>query len=243
MVGGTIPDFEFKYEGCELDLFANAYHWRNHWSRQIFPYLGKSVLEVGAGIGSTTKLLASRAEVWTALEPDSNMAAQIADYVDSKVGAGGSTVKVKVGSLQSLQPDPRYDSILYIDVLEHIKSDAAEVKLASEMLNPGGHLVLLTPAHQFLYTPFDAAIGHYRRYNRRTIDSLRPGTLTTKKSRYLDSMGMLASFGNKLLLNSSQPTRKQIVFWDRILGSSSTITDPLLNFRIGKSLLTVWQKS
>jgi 2-polyprenyl-3-methyl-5-hydroxy-6-metoxy-1,4-benzoquinol methylase len=70
----------------------------------------------------------------------------------------------RYGSTETLGPEERFDTALYIDVLEHIRDDQTEVARVGRHLTPGGHLVVLAPAHQALYTLFDAAIGHFRRY-------------------------------------------------------------------------------
>jgi len=100
---------------------------------------------------------------------------------------------------------PRFDTILYVDVLEHIEKDYAEVALSARRLKPGGHLIALSPAHCWLYSPFDQAIGHFRRYTKQTFAGLTPPVLEIICLRYLDSVGMLASLGNRLILNRSMP--------------------------------------
>ena len=67
--------------------------------------------------------------------------------------------------------------MLYIDVLEHIEHDLDELARAASHLAPGGHLVVLAPAHQALFSDFDRAIGHYRRYNRAGLQKLAPAGL------------------------------------------------------------------
>ncbi len=57
----------FIYVGDELELFSEAHNWRNYWTGVIDPHLGESVLEVGAGIGSVTALLAERRTRWVAV--------------------------------------------------------------------------------------------------------------------------------------------------------------------------------
>jgi hypothetical protein len=130
-----------------------------------------------------------------------------------------------------------------MDVLEHIKADAAELARAALHLKPNGTLAVLAPALQWLFTPFDAAIGHYRRYSKNSLRSIIPGCLRETKCIYLDSAGLLASLGNKLLLRSSIPSKAQIQFWDRAMVPISRYTDRALNHAIGKSILGVWQKS
>jgi hypothetical protein len=146
------------------------------------------------------------------------------------------------GTLDDLHAEARFDAILYIDVLEHIEDDRAELVRAAQRLNPGGSVIVLSPAHQFLFTPFDAAIGHFRRYSRRSLAAVGPVALRTRKLVYLDAAGMLASAGNRLLLRSAMPTEAQILTWDRLLVPVSRVIDPLFGYRVGKSVLGVWQR-
>ncbi len=115
--------------------------------------------------------------------------------------------------------------------------------MASRVLKPGGHLIVLSPAHPWLYTPFDKAIGHFRRYSRDTLLAVAPPALRLTSIHYLDSMGMLASLANKLFLKSATPTLGQIRFWDRVMVPCSKVLDVLTAHRFGKSLLAIWQRA
>jgi len=233
---------DFEYIGDELELFRHAHNWKKYYGEMIKPFFGAKVLEVGAGIGATTEFLFS-ADVrrWVCLEPDEKMAAVIAAKIES--GELPDRCEAASLSVSALSPDEKFDSILYIDVLEHIDDDASEIEAATRHLRPGGHLIVMSPAHQFLYTPFDRAIGHFRRYNKRTLSSLAPTSLKAVRLDYLDSIGAFASIGNKLLLRQSMPTLKQILLWDRRLVPISTYIDPILGFRAGKSILGIWKKT
>ena len=231
----------FTYVGSELDLFSAARNWKSYFRGQIAPYLGSDVLEAGAGLGGTTRVLARGDERrWVALEPDPSLAARLAEEVGS--GALPRSVEVRVGTLEDAEASETFDTILYMDVLEHIEGDRAEVARAARHLRPGGHVIALSPAHPWLFTPFDRAIGHHRRYTRATFGALAPPDLEPVRLRYLDSVGLLASVGNRLLLRSAMPTPRQVAFWDRALVRASRLVDPVLGYSVGKSVLAVWRK-
>lgn len=224
------------YPGLELKLFAQAHNWKRYWSGRIAPFVRGAVLEVGAGIGANTRLLASiEFARWTCLEPDSSLAQQIEL-------PPGSRHEVTLGTVADLASALTFDSILYIDVLEHIEDDAAEMARAAARLKPGGALIVLSPAHPFLFTPFDEAIGHFRRYTKTTLRRAAPQGLPEVTVTYLDSVGMLASLGNRLLLAQSMPTAQQIGVWDRYMVPPSRIADRLTGGLIGKSVLGVWRR-
>jgi protein-L-isoaspartate O-methyltransferase len=227
------------YQGSELELFAHAKNWKDYWSSVIRPYLGSNVLEVGAGIGSITKLLARSGICWTCLEPDPQQANRIRTWCEQE---SINSVIVITGTLRMIPADRSYDTIIYIDVLEHIEDDRSEILKAYRHLSETGNLIILVPAHQCLYTAFDRSIGHFRRYNRPQLESLKPEEAVKKFSGYLDSFGLLASLFNRLLLRSSMPTKTQISLWDRRLVPLSRTLDRLLRYRLGKSLVVVWSR-
>ena len=237
------PETEFHYIGDELELFAQAKNWKAYLKARIAPWIGADaeVLEVGAGLGGTTQALCPQsARRWVGLEPDPRLAERLRSAIAQ--GALPSFCEARIGTLADLEPTERFDAILYIDVLEHIEHDRDEVRAAADRLKPGGRLIVLAPAHQWLFTPFDQAIGHYRRYSKSSLKRLTVDPLRLVQLRYLDSAGLLASSANRLLLRQSMPTSRQIAVWDGVLVRASRILDPLTAGMLGKSVLAVWRR-
>jgi hypothetical protein len=145
------------------------------------------------------------------------------------------------GTVRDLPSDARFDAILYVDVLEHVRDDVAELAAAAGMLRAEGALIVLAPAHGWLYSPFDRAIGHHRRYTRRSLAAAGPPGVRRVVLRYLDSVGLLASAGNRFVLRKSIPTAGDIARWDQLMVPVSRWLDPWLGFRIGKSVLGIWR--
>ncbi|MBE9125812.1 MULTISPECIES: class I SAM-dependent methyltransferase [unclassified Coleofasciculus] len=231
----------YSYHGSELALFKEARNWKAYYRQFIKNYLGTEVLEVGSGIGSTTELLCQGSHKrWVCLEPDPILAGQLKQSIET--GRLPEYCELKPGTLLNISHYERFNTVIYIDVLEHIKDDHAEVKLALNYLKDGGFLVILAPAHQWLFTPFDEAIGHYRRYSRNRLSALVPKNLKCISIRYLDSGGLIASTGNRFLLKSRMPNKNHIVLWDKAMIPLSKVLDPLFHYLMGKSLLGIWQK-
>jgi len=149
---------------------------------------------------------------------------------------------VRDGTTGDVPPDAMFDTIIYIDVLEHIRDDGEEMARAARHLTPSGHLIVLSPAHQFLFSPFDAAIGHERRYSRKAIMAVTPPSCRIVTVKLLDSAGFFLSLGNRLLMRSAMPTRGQIDLWDRFFVPLSRLLDRLTFYRFGKSVLIVWSR-
>jgi 2-polyprenyl-3-methyl-5-hydroxy-6-metoxy-1,4-benzoquinol methylase len=228
-----------SYIGTELDVFSHATNWKQYLRRLIEPYLRGDVLEVGGGIGTTTAAFRTDAQAsWTALEPDAELARRLYERVSQL----GHPVQIVVGTVEAIRPTPLFDCVIYIDVLEHIEKDAEELARAAARVRPEGAIIVLSPAHQALYTPFDAAIGHFRRYDRASLGALTPMGTTLVDLRYLDSAGLWLSVGNRVLLRSSSPTVAQIRLWDRWCIPISRGVDGLLGNRLGKSILAVWRR-
>ncbi len=232
---------EFPYIGGELDLFALAKNWKAYVKREIGEYLVGNVLEVGAGIGGTTVALNDGSAChWICVEPDFAQAKRLR----SQVAQSRATLEpiVVVGSLRAFAERSLFDCVLYMDVLEHIDQDQVQVQMAARLVRPGGHIVVLSPAHQWLFSEFDKSIGHRRRYTKSSLRHLMPDGWIEKKLAYLDSVGVLLSLGNVVALRQSLPTRSQIMVWDRVCVPISRIVDRLLLGNFGKSVLAVWKK-
>jgi len=237
-MSGAIASSEFRYAGSELELFEKARNWKAYWRGQIAGFVHGQVLEVGAGIGANTLTLAGlNYQHWTCLEPDAALASRIA----LPPGGRHETAIGTIGDLAA-QAGVGYDTILYIDVLEHIEDDRAELARAAARLKPSGALIVLSPAHPFLFTPFDRAIGHFRRYTRASLDAIAPEALRVEKLAYLDAAGMLVSAANRLLLRRSMPAAWHILAWDRLGVPVSRMVDPIFAGRVGKSVLGIWRK-
>lgn len=199
------------------------------------------VLEIGAGIGGTTLALHNgTAHRWICLEPDATQASRLrARLIKNQAGC---TPGVIAGSLRTLADRPAFDCVLYLDVLEHIFDDRLQIEDAARLVRPGGHIVVLSPAYQWLFSEFDKNIGHLRRYNKRSLRSLMPGGWIEKKLMYLDSVGVLLSLANAFALRQALPSRLQLSVWDRLCVPLSRIVDCVLFGSFGKSVLAVWEK-
>jgi 2-polyprenyl-3-methyl-5-hydroxy-6-metoxy-1,4-benzoquinol methylase len=155
----------FRYQADELELFARARQWKAYWVSRIAPFIRGDVLEVGAGVGTNTRLIRplSRGR-YLCLEPDDRLLKQLKRDIGKDADVDTAT-----GVVTSLDSSDRFDVVIYIDVLEHIADDVGELVRVAKHVNPGGHVIVLSPAYQCLYSAFDQTLGHYRRYNRSSL--------------------------------------------------------------------------
>lgn len=229
-------DNGYAYQGGELGLFSRATHWKRYFATRMAPYLRGRVLEVGSGIGTNTPYLREQGDTvsWVCLEPDADLLAA------TPAREGVATCH---GTLRSLPSAAVFDTILYIDVLEHIENDEQEIQAARAHLAPGGRVIILSPAHQKLFSEFDAQVGHFRRYDKNSLSSVFRHGYVCELSVYLDSAGYFLSLVNRLLLRQSMPTLGQVLFWDRVAVRISRLTDMVTGCRFGKSILAVYMAS
>jgi SAM-dependent methyltransferase len=231
---------ELHYVGNELELFAAAKNWKSYWSSKVKPYISGTVAEIGAGLGTNTSYLVSSAvSQWTFIEPDPGMVLHLQN--GNALLHSAIPHSVYCGTLADLE-ETQFDTIVYIDVLEHIRADGDEISLAARALKDGGTLIVLSPAYQYLFSPFDAAIGHFRRYNRSLMTRLTVDSLEIVDIFYLDSAGLLLSLANKVLLRRDIPTGRQIWVWDTFVVPVSRVVDRFLFHKLGKTIVGVWRK-
>jgi hypothetical protein len=230
-----------RYPGNELDLFTHATHWKNYCKKHVHKYIHGNVLEVGAGIGSMTRFLFSEfVSSWTALEPDPLLAERFLSNLTEHERF--SHIMLIEGTIQDIPQYKQYDTVLYIDVLEHIEHDTDEILRASELLTIAGRLIILAPAHNSFMSSFDKTIGHYRRYSKSSLSNIIPPSLQLIFLGYLDTFGSIATAANRYALGQNYPSKTQILLWDNLFVPLSRIVDPILHYRFGKSILGIWEK-
>ena len=144
------------YLGKELEMFDSANIWRKYVYLLIKKYLKEDILEVGAGIGSFTNNYRDNFKNITITELDKKNIRELKRRFKKS--------KIKITSQYTEQVKKKFNTILYMNVLEHIKNDKKEIKSALKKLKSNGHLIILVPAHNELFTKFDKEIGHHRRY-------------------------------------------------------------------------------
>jgi SAM-dependent methyltransferase len=195
-------------------------------------------LDVGSGTGSNLPfyLKIQKNLKITCLEPDKKLFLNLKKKHKNK-----NKIIIKNIKLSQLIKKKKYNTIIYADVLEHIRYDFKELRLALNHLKKNGRLIILCPAHNFLFTSFDKNVGHFRRYNKKMFQNFKIKNAKIEKLYYLDSLGYFLSLLNKFFLKRN-PKKKEIKFWDNIIVPLSIISDILLFNLFGKSIVCVYKK-
>jgi SAM-dependent methyltransferase len=239
-----LSDRGFAYDGTDLESMdlADRYHdWILDWFE---PYLGKSVVEVGAGTGGFATRVAARVDPARMLliEPSAGTAEQLRRTLR------GSRVpsSVHTGFLADAVTQVREavaDTFIYVNVLEHVEHDEAELRLVHELLQPGGCMCIFVPALPFLYSDFDRSIGHFRRY---TLGGLRARAAAAgfeiPLARYLDVVGILPWLLIMKWLRSTRLSPRSVRLYDRMVVPVMSRVERLARPPIGKNVLLVARK-
>ena len=147
-----------KYPEIALERFDKANFMISYVVFKIRKFLKDDMLEVGAGCGSFTKGYMKNFRSITLTDTD------VGSYnLLKKNFISEKNINVLNSNITDI--NNRFNTLLYFNVLDHIKEDKFEIKEALEKLNYGGHLIILVPAHQKIYSKLDKAVGHYRRYD------------------------------------------------------------------------------
>ena len=225
------------YRGDELVATAHARSY-NRWIMQFLrPHLGRVIVEVGAGTGSyTQELLTTNPERLIAIEPSSFLFPEL-----SRTLANHPNTELHHGTLSQFtaQLGAQADSVVYVNVLEHIDDDAAEIRNAAQVLKPGGKLCIFVPALPWLSSRFDREVGHYRRYTRdEIVDLMNANGLHVTEARYFDMLGIAIWLVAMRLLRMRMGVGR-VRFYDALLVPIARTLDRLAGPPLGKSLVVI----
>lgn len=221
-----------------LERMATAPAFNRWMYDRLAPWIGNRILEVGAGIGNMSQFFADRERV-VLTDTDGEYRARLADRF-----AHRANVAVRELSLPNV-PDglaaERFDTIVCLNVLEHLEDDRASLHALRRLLAPGGRLVLLVPAVPLLYGTLDRALGHYRRYTRSGLQGLCSAAGFTLRCLEYFNLGGLPGWwlAARVLKRQSIPPA-WLALYDRLVPLFRL--ERLLPWRIGQSLIAIGER-
>ena len=225
-----------KYPEVALERFDRAGLWIKYVIFKVKRFLKNDILEVGAGFGSFTRGYMKNFHSITLTDTDDNSFNLL-----KKNFLHDQNVNIIKSSIKDIEK--KFDTIIYFNVLEHIKEDISEIKSALKKLNKGGHLIILVPAHQKMYSKLDKIVGHYKRYD---IDFFKKNRFENSKIiklHFLDFFGYLLYYLNKIFFKEeTSPSNLKIFIWDKIFTPFTIAIDYLTGYKFGKNILCIYQK-
>jgi SAM-dependent methyltransferase len=170
-----------------LDALTEATNYADWIIDQAQAHLGSSILELGAGHGTVTDRLLKHGKVAAA-----DLSPRCVEVLREKYEAHPD-VEVLHGDVETVIEGRAFESVVLVNVLEHIEDDAAALRAILGGLRPGGTVVLFVPAFQALYSEFDRLVGHYRRYRKGELAALVRGAgFEVVEARYVNCVGAVA---------------------------------------------------
>ena len=229
---------KFVYKGTDLEAMSFAQNYHNWIYELISAHLGKSIAEIGSGVGNFTKFLLREKDVKIdAYEPCSKMHNKNMYALHKQVNCINDNFERKSSTRLNF-----YDSIVFINVLEHIEDDISALKTSHRILNSKGKIVIFVPALKFLYSKFDHSIGHFRRYSKSELLSITEKSgFKVLNCKYFDSFGIIPWFFFMKVLNATL-NHKNTLYYDRLVVPWLKILEKYISPPLGKNLLLVAKK-
>jgi glycosyltransferase involved in cell wall biosynthesis len=199
-----VDDQENADSGYKTLLRLSRAERYNRWIlEQLAPWLGQRVLEIGAGIGTFTRYLLGRELILaTELNPR---------YLRILGNAFERHTRVEVVPLDFTDFDPaplaarRLDTIVCLNVLEHVEDDRGALRRLFASLGPGGCLLLLVPAHEWLFGALDGALDHHRRYERASlVAKLEEAGFRVEHTQFFNRLSVLGWYVNSVILRRTR---------------------------------------
>jgi SAM-dependent methyltransferase len=218
---------------------ADKPRYRRYQYELISPHCGRSMLEVGAGLGEFAALFTERDRpldrlVVSDVDPDA------VAVMKSRFAARAEVETCQFDLGAGARLDRPVESAVAINVLEHFEDDAGVLALLARSVVPGGTIVLWVPGYQRLYGDFDRQVGHFRRYTPATLrNAAERAGLTVSLCRPVNLLGGLAWWAAVRMGRAGSPQSAAVGVYDRVLVPATKVLDRVLPIPFGQSILAV----
>ena len=225
----------------DLEIMTSASNYRAWMYRRLAPFIGQRILEVGAGIGNFTELLSGRE-----LVVPTDKYQKCVNYLKRRLDDCpiAAVLQLDLEKPEDADLDRfSFDTVVCLNVLEHVKDDLRALFFMREALAPGGQLVLLVPAFQFLYGSVDRAIEHHRRYTKKTLlPKMQDAGFEISTAFYMNVIGIPAWFWNNRIMKIEEENSSQIDVFDRYVAPWAERIERLVPPPFGLSLIAIGRK-
>ncbi len=226
----------------DLEIMIQAKNYRNWMYRRLAPSIGQRILEVGAGIGNFTEMFLDRE-----LIVPSDKYQSCVEYLKTRLNTNPKVVPLQLdlenpAAAENLA-DFSFDTVICLNVLEHVQDDLRALSYMHSVLAPAGRLVLLVPAFQFLYGSVDRAIEHHRRYTKKDlIPKMRQTGFKIENTFYMNVIGMFGWFWNNRIMKIEEENSAQIGLFDYYIAPWAERIERLAPPPFGLSLIAIGRK-
>lgn len=228
-----------------LKVLSKADHFNKWMFDTIKPFVFGNILEIGSGIGNISSYFIQNNSSISLSDIDDfyleNLKKKFSEFPCVK---DIFYIDLELEDFQETYPHlkEKYDTVLFVNVLEHIQRDRKAIEHSRFLLKEGGNLIILVPAYSFLYSKLDAALNHYRRYNGKNLsEMIGQNQFVVKNQLYFNALGIVAWVYGKIWGLKKIPSTEMNLF-DRLTFWAKWI-DKLLFNKIGLSQIVVAKKA
>lgn len=206
------------------------------------PFVGKRILEIGCGLGNQILHFCDR-ELVIGIDISPPCIEEVSQRFEGCGNIEFHCMDITGFDTLALR-DRNLDTVISLNVFEHLRDDQAAFQRASQILKPGGKFIVIVPAHQSLYGALDAAIGHYRRYSKHDLRrrKLAQAGMAVLAEKYINILGALGWMVNGKVLRRRAPHSGQLRLFNALVPFLRKL-ERRFNPPIGISLLAVAEKA
>ena len=227
-----------SYEGRDLEALADMPNYYS-WIMSCFSdHVRGRVVEYGAGTGTFSQYLRPKAESLSLIEPSTNLHPALRERFrgDPAVGVVAMTLEEHVKQAGT----GTADTVVLVNVLEHIEDDTSALRELSRIVAPGGSVLIFVPALTFLMSKLDELLGHFRRYHSaELVQKLRGAGLDVVSCRYFDFPGIVPWLVVNRLLRSTSFSPTMVKLYDRAVVPLARRAEGIVRPPVGKNLVAI----
>ena len=238
----TTQDVPGEDQGLQIQQRLSEAETYNRWVfDSIEPYLGNRLLETGSAIGNMTRFFAPHREKLVSVD----LNAKYVDIARQNMGSSFPNVEFVVCDVTSDKMEhlgsQSFDTVISLNLLEHIEDEVPALRNFHELLSPGGRLVTMVPAFSCIYGEMDKADHHFRRYTKREVENLLTvNGFDVQYSQYFNFFGFFAWFISGRILKHSVVRSANISLYEKFV-PFFRIFD-MISAALGQSVICVGQK-
>jgi len=230
-----------EYTLLDQKLMARATRYFEWQARVVKPHLGKRVIEAGCGTGNFTRHLTERELVMS-----TDVVEECVERSRSRF-SGHRNLQFRYLDVQ----DPafldlkslRADTVVCLNVLEHVRDDLLALKHMHHVLVSGGRAIFLLPAFESLYGPIDRNLGHFRRYSKKSwTETAKRAGFKVHRMRYFNLIGFFGWWANARVLRREEQSAWQIEVFDRFAAPLQSRIEDWIEPPVGQSIFSVLER-
>jgi 2-polyprenyl-3-methyl-5-hydroxy-6-metoxy-1,4-benzoquinol methylase len=216
---------------------GNYFDWQ---ANLVLPHVGKRVVEIGCGLGNFTRYMLDR-ELVVGIDIEPACAEQWQKNFPKQTNLIGTSMDVTEPEFLELKRH-RPDTVVCLNVLEHVEDHVTALKHMHAVLPPGGRALLIVPAYEALYGPIDHNLGHYRRYSKQPFRELAASLGFKSTMRYMNTIGCIGWWVNAKILRRTEQSESQIAFFDATIVPVLSRLEAMIPPPFGQSIFAVLEK-